>query len=279
MRYEPMITRSESYRSYLWKGHDFGPHWHSEVEVLTCLNGEVTVRVENRNYPLLPGQVLIIPGNEAHQFFVSIQPCQLMIQKFGYSLLDSDFTHIQSSCQYFRLEDGPEVLCEPLRKLLECLLADGKITQENEWKMRAYVTLLAYGLRNTPSAYRPSENQVSRTRRLVGIYPALDYVKDHYQENISLDDVAKLTGYAKTYFCKHFKRVTGVSFHQYLNRYRISIACLLLADPGLSVTNIAEMTGFSSAKLFCRIFKETTNMTTSQYQRLSPEEKKRNWIS
>lgn len=279
MRYEPMITRSESYRSYLWKGHDFGPHWHSEVEVLTCLNGEVTVRVENRNYPLLPGQVLIIPGNEAHQFFVSIQPCQLMIQKFGYSLLDSDFTHIQSSCQYFRLEDGPEVLCEPLRKLLECLLADGKITQENEWKMRAYVTLLAYGLRNTPSAYRPSENQVSRTRRLVGIYPALDYVKDHYQENISLDDVAKLTGYAKTYFCKHFKRVTGVSFHQYLNRYRISIACLLLADPGLSVTTIAEMTGFSSAKLFCRIFKETTNMTTSQYQRLSPEEKKRNWIS
>lgn len=279
MRYEPMITRSESYRSYLWKGHDFGPHWHSEVEVLTCLNGEVTVRVENRNYPLLPGQVLIIPGNEAHQFFVSIQPCQLMIQKFGYSLLDSDFTHIQSSCQYFRLEDGPEVLCEPLRKLLECLLADGKITQENEWKMRAYITLLAYGLRNTPSAYRPSENQVSRTRRLVGIYPALDYVKDHYQENISLDDVAKLTGYAKTYFCKHFKRVTGVSFHQYLNRYRISIACLLLADPGLSVTNIAEMTGFSSAKLFCRIFKETTNMTTSQYQRLSPEEKKRNWIS
>lgn len=279
MRYEPMITRSESYRSYLWKGHDFGPHWHSEVEVLTCLNGEVTVRVENRNYPLLPGQVLIIPGNEAHQFFVSIQPCQLMIQKFGYSLLDSDFTHIQSSCQYFRLEDGPEVLCEPLRKLLECLLADGKITQENEWKMRAYITLLAYGLRNTPSAYRPSENQVSRTRRLVGIYPALDYVKDHYQENISLDDVAKLTGYAKTYFCKHFKRVTGVSFHQYLNRYRISIACLLLADPGLSVTNIAEMTGFSSAKLFCRIFKETTNMTTSQYQRLSPEEKKRNWVS
>ena len=279
MRYEPMITRSESYRSYLWNGHDFGPHWHSEVEVLTCLNGEVTVRVENRNYPLLPGQVLIIPGNEAHQFFVSIQPCQLMIQKFGYSLLDSDFTHIQSSCQYFRLEDGPEVLCEPLRKLLECLLADGKITQENEWKMRAYVTLLAYGLRNTPSAYRPSENQVSRTRRLVGIYPALDYVKDHYQENISLDDVARLTGYAKTYFCKHFKRITGVSFHQYLNRYRISIACLLLADPGLSVATIAEMSGFSSAKLFCRIFKETTNMTTSQYQRLSPEEKKRNWVS
>ena len=47
----------------------------------------------------------------------------------------------------------------------------------------------------------------------------------------------------------------------------------------MSVAAIAEMTGFSSAKLFCRIFKETTNMTTSQYQRLSPEEKKRNWMS
>ncbi|MBQ6839401.1 MAG: AraC family transcriptional regulator [Oscillospiraceae bacterium] len=279
MRYEPMITKSESYRSYLWKGHDFGPHWHSEVEVLTCLEGSTLVRVENRQYPLTPGQVLIIPGNEAHQFISDGSKYRLMIQKFGYSLLGSDFTRIQSSCLYFRLLDGPEALTGMLQKLMNCLLADGSITQDNEWKMRAYVTLLAYGLRSVPSTYRPSENQINRTRRLAGIYPALDYVEEHFREHITLDDAAKLTGYAKTYFCKHFKRVTGISFHQYLNRYRISVACLLLEDPGLSVATIAEMTGFSSAKLFCRIFKETTNMTTSQYQRLSPEEKKRNWMS
>lgn len=279
MRYEPMITRSESYRSYLWVGRDFGPHWHSEIEVLTCLEGSILVRAENRQYPLTPGQVLIIPGNEAHQFLSDNTNSRLMIQKFGYSLLGSDFTRIQSSCLYFRLLDGPEELTSTLQKLTSCLLSDGEITQENEWKMRAYVMLLAHSLRNVPSTYRPSENQINRTRRLAGIYPALDYVKEHFQEHITLDDAAKLTGYAKTYFCKHFKRVTGVSFHQYLNRYRISVACLLLEDPGLSVATIAEMTGFSSAKLFCRIFKETTNMTTSQYQRLSPEEKKRNWMS
>lgn len=279
MRYEPMITKSESYRSYLWKGHDFGPHWHSEQEVLTCLEGEITIRAENRHYLLTPGQVVIIPGNEAHQFYLQKAPCRLMIQKFGYSLLDSDFTRIQSNCQHFHIDSGPAALCEPLKKLLECLLSDGEITQENEWKMRAYVILLAYGLRNVPSSNRPSENQVNRTRRLTGIYPALDYVREHYHEHISLDDAARLTGYAKTYFCKHFKRVTGVSFHQYLNQYRISVACLLLEDSTMSVSAIAEMVGFSSAKLFCRIFKEITNMTTSQYQRLPAEEKKRSWMS
>ena len=279
MHYYPMIIKNESYRSYLWNGQDSGPHWHSELEVLTCLEGSITVCVESRRYPLVPGQVLIIPGNEAHYFLTEGSKYLLMIQKFGYSLLDSDFTRIQSNYQYFRLEDGPAVLCEPLRKLRECLLTDGRITPENEWKMRAFVMLLAHGLHSVPSAYRPSEDQVSRTRRMAGIHPALDYVKDHYQENISLDDVSRLTGYAKTYFCKHFKRVTGISFHQYLNRYRINVACLLLEDPGLSVAAIAEMTGFSSAKLFCRIFKETTNMTTSQYQRLSPEEKRLNWMT
>ena len=279
MRYAPMITKSESYRSYLWDGKDFGPHWHSELEVLTCLEGNSVVRVENRQYPLTPGQVLIIPANESHQFIGDGSKYTLMIQKFGYSLLGSDYTRIQDSCLYFRLLEGPEVLTGVLQKLIACLRADGGITQDNEWKMRAYVTLLAHGLRNVPSSYRPSENQLNRTRRLAGIYPALDYVEEHYKDHITLDDAAKLTGYAKTYFCKHFKRVTGVSFHQYLNRYRISVACLLLEDPGLSVSNIAEMTGFSSAKLFCRIFKETTSMTTSQYQRLSPEEKKRNWMS
>ena len=277
MRYFPMITKSESYRSYLWNGRDAGPHWHSELEVLTCLEGSITVCVENRHYPLTSGQVLIIPGNEAHYFIPDGSKYLLMIQKFGYSLLGSDYTSIHNSCLYFRLLEGPEVLTEPLQKLRTCLLADGKVTPENEWKIRAYVMLLAHGLRNVPNTYRPSENQINRTRCLIGIYPALDYVKEHYKEHITLDDAAKLTGYAKTYFCKHFKRVTGVSFHQYLNRYRISVACLLLEDPGLSVATIAEMTGFSSAKLFCRIFKETTNMTTSQYQRLSPDEKMRNW--
>jgi len=279
MQYYPMITKSESYRSYLWNGRDSGPHWHSELEVLTCLEGSITVCVENRLYPMTPGQVLIIPGNEAHYFIANGSKYLLMIQKFGYSLLGSNYTQIQNSCLYFRLLEGPEALTEILQKLINCLHTDGGITQENEWKMRAYVTLLAYALRNVPNTYRPSENQVNRTRRLAGIYPAIDYVEEHYRDHITLDDAAKLTGYAKTYFCKHFKRVTGVSFHQYLNRYRISVACLLLEDPGLSVANIAEMTGFSSAKLFCRIFKETTNMTTSQYQRLSPEEKKHSWMS
>ena len=279
MQYYPMITKSESYRSYLWNGRDSGPHWHSELEVLTCLEGSITVCVENRLYPMTPGQVLIIPGNEAHYFIADGSKYLLMIQKFGYSLLGSDYTRIQNSCLYFRLLEGPDSITGILQKLMVCLRTDGGITQENEWKMRAYVTLLAYSLRNVPSTYRPSENQINRTRRLAGIYPALDYVEEHYRDHITLDDAAKLTGYAKTYFCKHFKRVTGVSFHQYLNRYRISVACLLLEDPGLSVANIAEMTGFSSAKLFCRIFKETTNMTTSQYQRLSPEEKTRNWMS
>ena len=279
MQYYPMITKSESYRSYLWNGRDSGPHWHSELEVLTCLEGSITVCVENRLYPMTPGQVLIIPGNEAHYFIADGSKYLLMIQKFGYSLLGSDYTRIQNSCLYFRLLEGPDSITGILQKLMVCLRTDGGITQENEWKMRAYVTLMAYSLRNVPSTYRPSENQINRTRRLAGIYPALDYVEEHYRDHITLDDAAKLTGYAKTYFCKHFKRVTGVSFHQYLNRYRISVACLLLEDPGLSVANIAEMTGFSSAKLFCRIFKETTNMTTSQYQRLSPEEKTRNWMS
>lgn len=279
MRYEPMITKADPYRAYIWIGKDFGPHWHGEMEVLSCIEGSVQVRVENRQYPLTAGHTLVIPGNEAHSFIKENDHSQIVVLKFGYSLLGSDFTRIQSSGLFFSTASGPEQLSAPLTAIIDCLRTDHSLTTENEWKLRGYITLLAYGLRNTASTYRPSENQINRTRRLAGIYPALDYVKEHYREHITLDDAANLTGYAKTYFCKHFKRVTGVSFHQYLNRYRISVACMLLEDPSLSVASIAEQTGFSSAKLFCRIFKETTNMTTSQYQRLSPEEKAVDWIS
>ena len=123
-----------------------------------------------------------------------------------------------------------------------------------------------------------SEKQVSRSTRLDGIYPVLDYVKKHYTEPIDLEAAAALTGYAKTYFCRQFKLITGTSFHRYLNCYRISVACMLLDDNRLSVAQVAERTGFSSAKLLCRTFKEITGMTTTQYQKLPEEQKTIQWM-
>lgn len=283
MIFEPLIAHSIPYYAYIWPGVDFGPHWHAEMEVMHCIEGSITVVTEEHNYHLIPGRTLFLCGNEPHSFRTEGADSRLMILKFGYSLLGSRFSQLQSKCIFTSMDMLPEQTRTPLLALRDCLLKHGvlwttRLQDTDEWYVRGQLFLLANGLQQLPSDERMSETQVSRTSRLDGIYPVLDYVKKHYAEPIDLDTAAALTGYAKTYFCRQFKLITGTSFHRYLNCYRISVACMLLEDGRLSVGQVAEKTGFSSAKLLCRTFKEITGMTTTQYQKLPPEQKTFHWM-
>ena len=283
MIFEPMIAHSIPYYAYLWSGTDFGPHWHAEMEVMHCIEGSITVVTEEHTYHLIPGTTLFLCGNEPHSFRAKGAASRLMILKFGYSLLGSRFSQLQSKCVFSNLENLPEQTRTPLLALRDCLLKHGvlwttRLQDTDEWYVRGQLFLLANGLQQLPSEERLSDTQVSRTARLDGIYPVLDYVKKHYAEPIDLETAAALTGYAKTYFCRQFKLITGISFHRYLNCYRISVACMLLEDGRLNVGQVAEKTGFSSAKLLCRTFKEITGMTTTQYQKLPPEQKTFHWM-
>lgn len=283
MRFEPLITHNIPYYAYTWTGQDFGPHWHSEMEVMQCIEGEITVITDERTYRLTPGHTLFLCGNEPHRFRTDGVASRLMILKFGYSLLGSRFAQLQSKCIFTQDTDLPEETLAPLLAIRRCLLKHGviwssRLQDTDEWYIRGQLFLLANGLQQLPGNDRMSEKQISRTARLDGIYPVLDYVKKHYAEAIDLDTAAALTGYAKTYFCRQFKLITGTSFHRYLNCYRISVACLLLEDARMSVSQVAEQTGFSSAKLLCRTFKEITGMTTSQYQKLPAEERNTQWM-
>jgi AraC-like DNA-binding protein len=160
---------------------------------------------------------------------------------------------------------------------MDALSAKSIVSADNDWQIRSGLFLLAAALRGQRNHEKLPEELQNRVQQLDSIYTVLEYVNQHYADKLSVDMAAEIAGYAKTYFCRQFKQATGVSFHRYLNNYRIGVACMLLEDPGLSVAEIAHRTGFSSAKLFCRTFKETTGMTTRQYQKLPPEVKTTHW--
>ena len=68
-------------------------------------------------------------------------------------------------------------------------------------------------------------------------------------------------------FCKTFKQITGDTFHQFLNKYRVKMACVLLELTDYSVETIASEVGFADAKSLCRVFKSIKKMTTGQYRK------------
>lgn len=101
------------------------------------------------------------------------------------------------------------------------------------------------------------------------IRPAVRYLEDHFTDpTLSNTRLAEKAAVSEVYFRRVFKSQYGTSPKQYIQDLRIRNAENLLRNEYLSITSIAEMSGFSSVYHFSRSFKEVTGYTPSEYIKL-----------
>ena len=105
--------------------------------------------------------------------------------------------------------------------------------------------------------------------------PALEYIEQHYGQHISLDTLARLTGFSPKYFCRYFRTIVHRSPIDYLNYYRIECAAHFLANSDMNVAEVAVHCGFSDSSAFIKQFRKYKGTTPKQYkiriQAASPE--------
>lgn len=92
------------------------------------------------------------------------------------------------------------------------------------------------------------------------------YIREHYTDHLSLGEVAKAVNTSSFYFCKLFKRATGLNFTDYVCRIRIDEAKNRLLNPNLQVSEIAFDVGFESLTHFNRVFKRLVGQPPSGYR-------------
>jgi AraC-like DNA-binding protein/ligand-binding sensor protein len=95
---------------------------------------------------------------------------------------------------------------------------------------------------------------------------AKEYINEHQTEDLRLGQVAKAVHTSTFYFCKMFKKVTGINFTDYLSRVRIEKAKNLLLNPNLRVSEIAFEVGFQSLTHFNRVFKKILGQSPTEYR-------------
>ena len=124
-------------------------------------------------------------------------------------------------------------------------------------------------LKAIPVSEEKESNDVGR------IKGAIDYIKEHYHEEIGLDEISDSIAVSKSECCRCFKRTLGLSPVEFLINYRIYIAAKFLTDSqGISV-NVGELAmnvGFNNASYFNRKFKEIMGCTPSQFKREAKSE-------
>jgi YesN/AraC family two-component response regulator len=95
---------------------------------------------------------------------------------------------------------------------------------------------------------------------------AKEYIQQNQTEDLSLGQVAKAVNTSTFYFCKLFKKVTGLNFTDYVSRVRIEKAKNLLLNPNLRVSEIAFEVGFQSLTHFNRVFKKIIGQSPTEYR-------------
>ena len=129
----------------------------------------------------------------------------------------------------------------------------------------------ALGCRATEGMYDRTKGQegnttVKQKEYMETVLNACSYINHHYQENITLEQVASISGFSKFHFTRIFKQCMDMTFYEYLNEKRITKAEELLYTTVLSITDIAMNSGFSSISAFNRTFKSIKGCSPSEYR-------------
>lgn len=96
------------------------------------------------------------------------------------------------------------------------------------------------------------------------------FIEEHKTEDISLGQVAQAANASTYYFCRMFRKFTGVHFTEYLARVRLEKAKNLLLNPNLNVSEIAYEVGFQSLTHFNRVFRKIMGQSPTQFRGTLP---------
>ena len=176
-----------------------------------------------------------------------------------------------------QLKTGQIVHEKPTQSSLAKLLAEVPVTEDlqqsymatrviDKKKYRAMVTLLAaFSLQLSKLACQIAaelsyESEASMSK-------AIDYIDDHLEESIHLDEVSSVVNISSFHFCRKFKESTGMTLTNYVAHRRIELVKEALLNTKRSVTDIAFHVGFQSLSQFNRSFKKVVGLCPTEFRR------------
>lgn len=112
-------------------------------------------------------------------------------------------------------------------------------------------------------------NNPAATLQRSEIHGILNFVSNHYNEPIMIQQVADALYMSPSYLMHLFKKCTGKTFNTYLMEYRMEKAKELLLKPGIQIQAVAQAVGYSDVKYFNKLFKKYTTLTPSDYIKIN----------
>lgn len=253
-------------RLFTHKLGDVTRHWHESLELLFVLAGEVTVLAGGLQYTLEPDDMLLINSNVVHE--LHSEDCvniavQIKLSKFDLpeNLLDILYFDCNSTTAA-----SPEKFSNLKRIIASMLQVNAVGSELTLFRNRS----LAYELLNELVQHFKAEKPAgeSNTRKhLDRLNSILRYIGSHYQEQLTLGQLAEREHLSAPYLSSFFEKYMGINFSTYYTNLRLEHAVRDLLCTDIPVEQVALNSGFSDPRSFVRAFKKRYNMVPSAYRK------------
>lgn len=243
-------------------------HWHLEYELILILSGSFGLSLNGKTFLMNAGDCAWVGSGVVHGGIPDDCIYDCVVFDLGSLLHDTPFC-ARSAAEF--LSDETEYTgVFPAGSVQAGLSGQLMTAMRDEKKGYEWTTVgLMWQLMGSLIGKEKSAPVLSGNRgKILKLKNVLSYIKDHYENPITLAELADLAGMSPKYFCRAFSHMTGKTPIEYLNYYRIEQAGeqILLTDR--SITDIALGCGFNDMSYFSRTFSRYKGVSPTGYRKL-----------
>lgn len=246
-------------------------HWHSEIEFIRVLKGELSVTLNGKNYTLKKGDAMFVNSETVHlaEPFDCVYECIVFhleflrlcgecCRFFIESILNRDIL----VCEYFPAGTPSNIEANKIFRSLKTDLKGLKfhaVSAFYEFFGSVYDGHL-YSLGAGGAKLGESKN-ISKLKKI------LSFIRENYACAQTLESMAEKCNMSPKYFGSFFKSMTGKTPIEYLNEYRTEKAVSLIVSSDMSITDIAFACGFNDLSYFIKTFKKIVGMSPGKFRK------------
>ena len=248
-------------------------HWHTSIEIFAVLKGRLTFFLNEVEYPLEAGELIIINSNEIHSIHAPEKNetviLQIPLKQFEKYFTAQRFIRFTSAARVARDRNSKAPDNRKLAFFIEELYKVYRAKEEG-WEYRTmalYYNILYLMIKD----YRETEaaqEEIQDSRRLDALSKITTYMREHYTEELKLSDMATLFGYSDAYLSRMFKKYAKINFKAYLQEIRMSYAYRELINTEKTISQIALDNGFASSRAFSGEFQKKYGQLPSDLRQI-----------
>lgn len=214
-------------------------HTHEFGQLIFPLKGILTLKTKNQFISMNSRTLFYLPPECKHLFYAQENWAECLVVDIPIFIL-SDITKLKSESGIY-------------------------LDMNENWQALRYL-ILTEVYRKDPSVNHLIFYLFSLLQKQNENSPSLQYIYEHYFENIPLETLARLEHYNVSYYGQWFQKKMGVTPVQYIQKLRLEKAKQLLRETNFSILDITHQIGYNHQSYLTRIFKQVEGITPQQYK-------------